>query len=417
MNLLHRLFKVLCVVVATHGAVFVSAQELSVVKPRKAGDFVNSIGVNTHFGYYDTTYGKYEQILKPRLLELGVKHIRDGTYNQDVVRKYREVGQAGIRLLLITSSDRAVSQAKAIGDMLWGVEAVNEPDMRRYEGGWVKFACREQQNLYQAIKRDSELSHLPVVGLSLANIRRSPSELGDISQWMDYGGMHPYAAGEYPSKHWGWGMSMESALGEARKVSGDKPLLVTECGYHNRIAEKGHPGVSEQAAAIYHLHLFFIYFNQGVERSYKYELLDLKDDKGMSDKECHFGLVRSDGSVKPSFTAIKNLIWLLDDEKKDFRCRDFEYAIESDAVIRTTLLQKSDGSWWLALMREVDVFDLKSGQDVSVEPIKVSVKFARKMDVCCYKPNLSVEQIAEWQSVRSVECMMDGCVQLLRIER
>ena len=417
MNLLHRLFKVLCVVVATHGAVFVSAQELSVVKPRKAGDFVNSIGVNTHFGYYDTTYGKYEQILKPRLLELGVKHIRDGTYNQDVVRKYREVGQAGIRLLLITSSDRAVSQAKAIGDMLWGVEAVNEPDMRRYEGGWVKFACREQQKLYQAIKQDSELNHLPVVGLSLANIRRSPSELGDISQWMDYGGMHPYAAGEYPSKHWGWGMSMESALGEARKVSGDKPLLVTECGYHNRIAEKGHPGVSEQAAAIYHLHLFFIYFNQGVERSYKYELLDLKDDKGMSDKECHFGLVRSDGSVKPSFTAIKNLIWLLDDEKKDFRCRDLEYAVESDAVIRTTLLQKSDGSWWLALMREVDVFDLKSGQDVSVEPIKVSVKFARKMDVCCYKPNHSVEPIAELESVRSVECMMDGCVQLLRIER
>ena len=417
MNLLHRLFKVLCVVVATHGAVFVSAQELSVVKPRKAGDFVNSIGVNTHFGYYDTTYGKYEQILKLRLLELGVKHIRDGTYNQDVVRKYREVGQAGIRLLLITSSDRAVSQAKAIGDMLWGVEAVNEPDMRRYEGGWVKFACREQQNLYQTIKQDSELNHIPVVGLSLANIRRSPSELGDISQWMDYGGMHPYAAGEYPSKHWGWGMSMESALSEARKVSGDKPLLVTECGYHNRIAEKGHPGVSEQAAAIYHLHLFFIYFNQGVERSYKYELLDLKDDKGMSDKECHFGLVRSDGSVKPSFTAIKNLIWLLDDEKKDFRCRDLEYAVESDAVIRTTLLQKSDGSWWLALMREVDVFDLKSGQDVSVEPIKVSVKFARKMDVCCYKPNHSVEPTAEWESVRSVECMMDGCVQLLRIEK
>lgn len=417
MNLLHRLFKVLCVVVATHGAVFVAAQELSVVKPRKAGDFVNSIGVNTHFGYYDTTYGMYEQILKPRLLELGVKHIRDGTYNQDVVRKYREVGQAGVRLLLITSSDRAVSQAKTIGDMLWGVEAVNEPDMRRYEGGWVKFACREQQNLYQAIKRDSELNHIPVVGLSLANIRRSPSELGDISQWMDYGGMHPYAAGEYPSKHWGWGMSMESALGEARKVSGDKPLLVTECGYHNRIAEKGHPGVSEQAAAIYHLHLFFIYFNQGVERSYKYELLDLKDDKEMSDKECHFGLVRSDGSVKPSFTAIKNLIWLLDDEKKDFRCRDLEYAVESDAVIRTTLLQKSDGSWWLALMREVDVFDLKSGQDIAVEPIKVSVKFARKMDVCCYKPNLSVEPTAEWESVRSVECMMDGCVQLLRIEK
>ena len=40
-----------------------------------------------------------------------MKHIRDATYNDDVARKYREVGQAGIRLLLITSSDRAVGRA------------------------------------------------------------------------------------------------------------------------------------------------------------------------------------------------------------------------------------------------------------------------------------------------------------------
>lgn len=60
--------------------------------PRRAYDFVNSIGVNTHFGYYDTQYGLYEEVLRPRLLELGVKHIRDGTFNADVARKYREVG-------------------------------------------------------------------------------------------------------------------------------------------------------------------------------------------------------------------------------------------------------------------------------------------------------------------------------------
>ena len=262
MRFFNRMLKLLWVVVATLGATQLLAQELVKTKARRASDFVNSIGVNTHFGYYDTTYGKYEEILKPRLLELGVKHIRDGTYNDDVARKYREVGQAGIRLLLITSSDRAVGQAKSIGDMLWGLEAVNEPDVRKYDGGWVAFARNEQQKLYQAVKQDPDLKHIPIVGLSLANIRQSPSQLGDISQWLDYGGMHPYAAGEYPSKHWGWGMSMADALAEARKVSREKPMLVTECGYHNRIAEKGHPGVSERAAAIYHLHLFFIYFNQ-----------------------------------------------------------------------------------------------------------------------------------------------------------
>lgn len=32
--------------------------------PRRAYDFVNSIGVNTHFGYYDTQYGLYEEVLR-----------------------------------------------------------------------------------------------------------------------------------------------------------------------------------------------------------------------------------------------------------------------------------------------------------------------------------------------------------------
>ena len=113
--------------------------------PRRAYDFVNSIGVNTHFGYYDTQYGLYEEVLRPRLLELGVKHIRDGTFNDDVARKYRDVGESGVRLLLITSAERVAGQAEAIGPMLWGVEAENEPDGRG--GEWVERARTEQQRL------------------------------------------------------------------------------------------------------------------------------------------------------------------------------------------------------------------------------------------------------------------------------
>jgi len=54
---------------------------------RPAHAFVDFVGVNTHLGYSDTTYGDYEGILKPRLLELGVRHIRDGTFNGEVLRK------------------------------------------------------------------------------------------------------------------------------------------------------------------------------------------------------------------------------------------------------------------------------------------------------------------------------------------
>ena len=166
--------------------------------PRRAYDFVNSIGVNTHFGYYDTQYGLYEEVLRPRLLELGVKHIRDGTFNDDVARKYRDVGESGVRLLLITSAERVAGQAEAIGPMLWGVEAENEPDGRG--GEWVERARTEQQRLYETVRGVERLDDVAVVGVSLANIRNSPELLGDVSQWMDFGGMHPYAAGQYPSR-------------------------------------------------------------------------------------------------------------------------------------------------------------------------------------------------------------------------
>lgn len=54
---------------------------------RRADDFVDFIGVNTHLGYNDTTYRDSDGIIEPRLLQLGVRHIRDGTFSNDVLRK------------------------------------------------------------------------------------------------------------------------------------------------------------------------------------------------------------------------------------------------------------------------------------------------------------------------------------------
>ena len=56
---------------------------------------------------------------------------------------------------------------------------------------------------------------------------------------------------------------MERAITEAKKVSGDKPILVTECGYHNRVENQGHPGVTALAEAKYLPRLLFVYFNRG----------------------------------------------------------------------------------------------------------------------------------------------------------
>ena len=352
-------------------------------------------------------------------MESGIKHIRDGTYNEDVVRKYQEVGKAGVRLLLITRSNKVVNQAKSIGSMLWGVEAVNEPDGGRTPGSWEQAAREEQRKLYEIVKDNLDLQSIPVVGVSLANIKESPGLLGDLSQWMDYGGMHPYAAGQHPCNHWGWGMSMTDALSTARKVSKNKPLLVTECGYHNKENNPSHPGVSEQAAAVYHVHLPFVYFNQGIVRSYKYEFIDLKPDDAMTDMECHFGLIRSDGTPKPSFTALKNLLALLNDNDRSFVPQSLFIQIMSPATesVQSTLLQKSDGSWWLALFRNVTIYDLKTREDIPIESVPVKLRFHKKRNVCVYRPNESTEAYASFNKRKEISIDLGTKLILVEIKR
>lgn len=369
-------------------------------KARKASDFTNSIGVNTHFGYGWSSYKFWEERLCPRLLELGVKHIRDGTYSADVVDKYKDVGNHGIRLLFITRAKDAAAKAKAIGPMLWGMEATNEPDIASWNPDpskpWQLSATLEQQNLYKNIKGDSATNHLPVVGVSLANIRNSPAILGDISQWMDYGNIHPYAAGDHPSLHWGWGLSMDDALANATLVSKDKPIIATESGYHNQVGNRNHPGVPKTAAAIYHLHLPFVYFNKGIVRTYKYEFLDLNPDPHFYDMECHFGLIRADGTAKPSFSALKNLLTVLRDTEVDFvpQPLEFDYTIVGEANnFQHTLLQKSDGSWWLALFEVVKVFDLETLQDIQIPPKSLKVTLGKKAkEINVYVPNISIDK-------------------------
>ena len=109
----------------------------------------------------------------------------------------------------------------------------------------------------------------------------------------------------------------------------------------------------------------------------------------------------------------------MDEQADNCKCRDLSFAIEAEngESIKTTLLQKADGSWWLALMREVEVYDLKQRKDVTVEPISVKVMFPRKMDVKTYIPNHSIDAVTKCESIRKVELSLGAEVQLLCIER
>jgi hypothetical protein len=65
-----------------------------------ADSFVGSFSVQTHLGYsggvYDT---KWASVIRPRLLELGIRHVRErmGT-NATVVARFQDLAANGVKL-------------------------------------------------------------------------------------------------------------------------------------------------------------------------------------------------------------------------------------------------------------------------------------------------------------------------------
>ena len=401
------------------------------VEARSAYDFVNSIGINTHFGFYETNYwDRWNDLTFPRLKELGVKHIRDG-YGYRVPlgqARFIEAGQAGIKLLLSVTTDTPTQlrpKLDALLPYLSGVEAKNEVDYTAPTQPWVDYAKTKQQELFEFIKNTPKYSHLPVVALSLANIRDNASLLGDISEWVDYGNIHTYASGRHPSIHWGYDQTWENVSHNAKVIFKDKPIMSTEAGYHNYEALGiPHLGVPEEVSAIYLPHLFFEYFNKGIVRTYSYEFLDQPrraETMNEPEMEFHFGLIRLDGEPKPAFYALKNLIALLDDADEDFVPSPLKFEIETEIesvkkYIQHTLLQKSDGSWWIALYRTNEIYDPTFLQQKPIQPVKLTLNFDKKANtIDVYVPNKSVDSEMTLNGRNSVEFDLGAELVLVKI--
>lgn len=412
-----------------------TANNLEEIEAKSAYDFINSIGVNTHFGFYETNYWeKWDEITFPRLKELGVKHIRDG-YGYRVPigeQRFIEAGKAGIKLLLSAATntpEELKPKLDALLPYLSGVEAVNEVDLsidpNRDPAVWVPYAKEKQKELYNLIKNTPEYSHLPVIGLSLGNLRDNANLLGDISSWLDYGNIHPYAAGRHPELHWGYGLTWPDIEQRTKTVFGNKPIMATEAGYHN-YEEQGisHPGAPEEVSAIYLPHLYFEYFNKGIVRTYIYEFLDQHTRSDWEDApkmEWHFGLIRTDGEPKPAFYALKNLISLLSEENANFTPAPLKMALSTETKsaekeLRYTLLQKSNGNWWLALYRVKEIYNPDFLAKIPIDDIHVNVQLSKKSGkVNIYVPNQSVECQQTYENIDSIPVELGAEVVLVEI--
>jgi hypothetical protein len=341
----------------------VALPESNLVAPARSADaFVHSVGINLHLSYFQTPYGTgWETIIKPRLRELGIRHARDkGTVTSNdgwmrmVYGRMNELATSGIKFDLILSPadggtnytsashlDRLLQFARPAVESF---EGLNEHDLSG-RANWVSEVRTFQQAIWTRLKGNSSTSGLPIFGPSMGNVKNSPA-VGDLSGYLNYAALHPYPGADRPMA------VVPTNISYARSISGNRPLLATESGYHTATQWTGpHAPVTEEAMGRYIPRLYLDYFNAGFAKSYIYELID--QGTSLAHRECAFGLLRADGTPKPAFTALKNLLAVLADPGPAFTPGSLSYQLTGDTTnVRRLLLQKRNGKFYLVLWHD-----------------------------------------------------------------
>lgn len=373
----------------------VSAQSQAVTA-KTADSFIDTVGVNIHLHYNGTPYFyAFDEIVKPKLLESNIRHVRDGliTYrhvNRDTFfyQRVRELARGGIKFDFITAMPNhgnPGSNYDLLDDVYeWSdrsivtFEGINEPNIQN-NSDWINITRTEHRKLWDTVQNNPLLRNNVKV-IAPSPIFYGSYELGDMTSILDFGNGHPYPGGFCPSCRNVYGQNVDTIMPEYQGTSGNKTMTVTETGYHNAVNIPGHMHrpVSELAGGKYMPRLFFEYFNRGYARTYTYEFIDEYNDTSRTDNEHNFGLLRHDGSEKPAFTALKNVLGVLKDPGPAFTPGSLRYTLGGDTNdVHQTLLQKRDGTFYLALWLEKPSYE--TGMRAN-EPQNPDLEPARRHD-------------------------------------
>ncbi|MBL1175280.1 PA14 domain-containing protein [Pantanalinema sp. GBBB05] len=378
---------------------------------KRAATFIDSIGFNTHLHYYDTAYGDFS-LIQQRLQEAGIQHIRDGGSDPTWVQRINQLGNEGIKTTVVLDPNIGVGPDASydikspgyqvlefvkniIPDGTEAVEILNEFDVWYQSGysrngqpvtsdNWIAYLRDFTRDTYNFINSDPATQDIAVIGPSFV-YPDSSQAVGDLSQWVDYGNMHPYNYPSYPGNG-----NLNQEMSTRSLPFNRRPMIATEAGYHTANVTNDR-SVSEAVQGKYIPRVFLNNFNQGIYRTFSYELIDQK--LRPNDGEANFGILRYDGSPKPAFTAVKNLIQLLDDTEANFTPGSLNYRLSGNTnYIQHTLLQKQNGDFYLVLWLEVPSTDQANSHQVTLT-LNTAIEQATT-----YLPNESANAIAQFTS-------------------
>jgi hypothetical protein len=401
------------------------------VPPVDADVLRDSIGVNLHLSYFGTVYEQADRIAD-KLAELGVRHARQGIWasadpqwrdwNNFLYGQIEKVAARGVDYTYGfemqpgygTIGERlAVLSGRLFGTAA-GLEGPNEPDL--YDPvNWPARVGLFTPHLYTEVKfhPDPAIRALPVAGLSFGT-EDGPGAAGDLSQWVDYGNTHPYTGCSSPNP-----THLRAEIDRARGVTGDKPLIASEAGFHTALGVRASPDVQppcdERTAAVYTLRTVLEHYKSGIRRTFLYELLDYLPDPAATDANKHFGLLRNDFSPKWSFLALKNLIAALGNGSAPSLTSLRLDVEQAPADLRTLTLRRADGSYLVMLWRLATVWNRDARIPIAVAPETVRLSLPDAASVAKIEPMSSTTPSEVALVNRGVAVALGGDPVVLRI--
>ena len=330
--------------------------------------------------------------------------------------------ELGVRALTLIVDPRCESVPEASiyvqsTGLLAALEGPNEYDLSG-DPAWADVLRAYQTELFKVFKGIPATASIPIIGPSVTR-KEAAQELGNVTQNADIVNLHSYYSFRPPETQ-GWGNDGYGSIrwqleAMARPLSAAEtngpPLIVTEAGYHN--TDNAETGLPEEVTAAY---LPRLLLNHGITRTFVYELLDEWDKP--ENKEANFGLVRFDGSKKPAFFALKNLLALLNDPGQTFTPGSLNVEVRpASDTVSWTLLQKRDGDFYLAVWNSAAMFDPEAEDPKIVSTVQtVTLEFGEPVTaVSRVLPNEGVT----WERLplegSALELAVGSDVTLLRI--
>ena len=348
-------------------------------------NFVNSIGVNTHIDFSNSPYTNLSQV-ENAILYLGIKNLRDSPENTSDVGSggtWQKVAAATGAKFDAYIPEGSVSQMQtsltymsslAKQGILNFIEGGNEEDdsYAASLGNSLSATASFQKQVYAT----GHAAGVPVINMSFGAGWGSSStgdygKVGNLAAYADYANAHTYpGSGNTP------GSTIATLASDAQLAANGKPVITTEIGYYTTGSTTDSTAVSQTEQAKYLLDALLDGYQQGDPKTYLYELFN--DQSNSSTPEYNFGLFNANGTAKPAATAIHNLTTLLADSgSSSFTPGTLGYSLTGlQSNDHSLLLEKSNGTYWLALWDEARLSGPSSPGQISVANHNVTLTLA-----------------------------------------